>query len=178
MVFVISVGYASGDYLGWWDKLCSRDTVHSIWERFTRSQGWPNSIIFDDEPEFEVLLDFMKSRTSIDSVKNDTRTPSAIARLGGTMTPPMIGDVSENWPKFHYAIETSPLISLYDYQRSTAKRNNSADSARIQYVCTLGELQMWVEESRNKERFWIAVILANFLSLTIFFLTKRAKEEN
>ncbi|MCH7690911.1 MAG: hypothetical protein IIA17_07705 [candidate division Zixibacteria bacterium] len=155
----------------------NRNIVLSVWERFTRSQGWPNSIIFDDEPEFEVLLNFMKSRSSIDSVRNDTRIPSAVARLGGTITPPMIGDVSENWPKFHYAIETSPLIFLYDYQRSTAKRNDSADSARIQYVCTLGELQMWVEESRNKERFWIAAILVNFLSLTIFFLTNKSKEK-
>ena len=176
LVPVLSLAYACGDFYGWWDELRGRtDAIEGIHE-LSSPYGFPDIIIYNDESSFEDLFNFILQKTKnkrvIELYKGGT-VPTAIFRAGGTLQPD-IGKLPSNWPNPKFAPSSSPVAVAYGWNRS----ESSIDAKNVEPVGQLGNLNEWILESRNRERFIASSILIGLLSLAVVILDiSRAKDK-
>jgi hypothetical protein len=175
LVIVLALVYAGGDHFKLWDSLTGRTTILQAWDRLTFSRGGLKIVIFDDEPLFEELCDFIEDRSMNDSIRVRRQIgshPTAIARMGDTQTP-AIGDHRPGWPEFWQALQTSPVIFIYGHTRSQISSRAGFPGDQTYFACTLRDLRDWVNESRGREWFLVSTLLVGLLSLAVAILEKR-----
>jgi len=140
--------------------------------RLSSPKGFPEIIIFNDEREFSPLIKLIMSNTSNQQVKilyKNGKTPTAIVRLGGTLSPP--GAWAKKLPKVdfdpRFAPDTSPVIVFYNYTRKGPRDNIPEDERIAKSVCNLGNIRQWIDDSRNRERFLVSTLLIGLLSIVV-----------
>jgi hypothetical protein len=178
VVGVLSFAYAIADYFGVTDKLSGREVAFLGLTRLSSTKGFPEVIIFSDEKEFlpvlKFILDNTKDQQTLDLIKQG-KSPSAIVRLGGTISVPGAGDANVDYdPRF--VLDSSPIFVGYHYHRDGAEKGIPDEKRIGRPVGNLRELKMWIDNSKTRERFLVSSILIGILSLLVVGMEWRAKE--
>ncbi len=168
----LTIIFATFEYAGLSDKLSGRKLALDGFSRLSSPIGYPEIIIFNDEREFSPLIKLIMSNTSNQEVKNrykNGKIPTAIVRVGGTLSPP--GTLDKGFLKDgfdpRFAPDTSPVLVFYNYTRK-GPRSDVPESERIaKAVCNLGNIRQWIDNSRNRERFLVSTLLIGLLSIVV-----------
>jgi hypothetical protein len=167
------------DRYGWTDSLSGRASAQQGLERLSSTKGYPEIIIFDDEEEFSALWSLIERNTSDSEVVAATqqgKIPTAIVRLGGTLTAP-VGEMPPGGPEPRFVPDSSPILVFYNYERGRGPIRTVPESERVaRPVGNIGDLQSWIHESKEAERFLITVILIGFISVILAFFEWRETE--
>jgi hypothetical protein len=137
--------------------------------RLASPRNFPDIIIFNDETEFKYLFSFIISKTDNHEVIQLTRKgirPTAIVRVGGTLKPDVGDNLPDGWPNPKFAPDSSPVGLAYNYSRPPGAINRD----NLKSVGNLGDVRQWINDSRNRERFFVATILIGILSVIIVIL--------
>lgn len=165
IIAVIALLYGVLDYSGGTDHLRGRDASLAIWERLSTVPSGDSVIIFAEDEHFSKGIPFIIANTRNEAVR-EARTKgvkaTAIGRVGSIAHPPG----SETFPpqgivvRF-YASPSSPIFVGYNYTR------HDRDSGWAYWLGSLGEIPLWVEESRSQERFIVYTLLLGLLSVVV-----------
>jgi hypothetical protein len=172
LIPVLAVFYGVGDEYKWWDYLTGRTAVLEAVERFATAEATPGVIIFDDEPLFKPVERIIHKRASYPKLKEHYQkqeVPTVVCRLGQTMGA-YIGKRNPGWPDETFAPDSSVIAIAFDYSKAQYVADNSSHQAvqgEWEPACRLGDLKRWVDESRQRERFWVAIIATSLLSLIV-----------
>jgi|GEM_PF-3767545 len=180
LIPVLSLVYAFGAYCKWWDYLSGRTVAAHGLRKLASPSGYPETIIFDDEPEFKDLLNLILCNTDNHKAINLHRkgtSPSAIVRVGGTLRPEVGDKLPEGWPNPKFAPASSPVAFAYNYFRPGGR---SISKENIEPIANLGDLRQWINDSRNRERFIVSCVLIGLLSIVVVVLdvTRSRKEQS
>jgi len=159
-VFVplLTLIYGLGAYLGWWERISGRKKVVDALKRIESGKNYPVSFIYDDEPIFLPLHNFIAKRTINSDIRKDERQkiyPNCITRGGGgeVCTP-----MPEGWPEAVFVPRASPVLFLYNYSR-TGGSNGIA-----KWACRIDDIYQWLEARKNFENFIFTIVLINIVS--------------
>jgi hypothetical protein len=169
IVPILSIFYACGDYFAWWDNLSGRLIAVEGLKRLSSPKGFPEIIISDDEAIFRDLFKFIVQKTDNNKICERLRngkSPSAIVRIGGTLSPDVGSNLPPDWPNPKFAPASSPIAVVYNYRKPYGK----IESANIEAVGNLGNLRDWIADSRNSERFYVASLLLGLLSVVVIVM--------
>lgn len=161
LIPIIATSYGIGDYLSWWDDLRGRTAALAGIERLASGeQGLV--FIYADEKEFPALVNLINSRTENPDVRSGSnayqfRHPSAIARLE---EPLKLTPLPKNWPPSFYLPDATPVIYTYGVTREI--KSEEWISA---HVGTIGHVRRWINEERDRERFFVLTVLIGILSI-------------
>jgi len=173
---VLALLIGLSDYFGWTDCIFGRRTVRQGIERLSSTKGYPEIIIFDDEKEFLPLWKVIRSNTRDDitlSRYREGKIPTAIARLGGTLTAP-VGEMPKGGPDPRFVPDSSPIFVFYNYKRGVGANQSAPEDERIaRPIGNIGDLKSWVQGSKETERFIFSIVLIGLLSVTLAFLEWR-----
>jgi len=177
---IFTLIYGIGDYFEWWDGLTGRRVAQLGWERLATNEGFPKIIIFDDEHEFHPLLKVIRNRTKNKEINIRLRNsikPTSIARLGGTLQPDVGDKLPEGWSNPRFAPDSSPIVCFYNYSREASMKGRILTINDALPVGNLGDVRKWIEDSKNRERFLVTVILIGLLSIVVVIMdiTKASK---
>ena len=156
--------------IGVWDKLVGRDKALEGLKRLRSTAGYPVSFIYDKQQDikvFEALFQRMRKhceKLKIRDVLDDEIRPYLIATAGD---PIEIKGLPPDWSqeaRFSYP-DNQPVLMVFKTPENldgTDKQNNKGDK-----VCTLGELNTWLNEEKDRLDFYIGVILFGFASILL-----------
>ena len=142
--------------IGVWDKLVGRDKALEGLKRLRSTAGYPVSFIYDKQQDikvFEALFQRMRKhceKLKIRDVLDDKFRPYLIATAGD---PIEIKGLPPDWSleeRFFYP-DNQPVLIVFKTPENldgTDKQNNKGDK-----VCTLGELNTWLNEEKESTRF-------------------------
>ena len=88
LIPLVAIIYGLGDYLNWWDNLSGRTGAISGYNRLASNEGSPKILIYDNEPDFHRLYQFLKNRITAQefiSLDENNKRPNVIARAGGSL---------------------------------------------------------------------------------------------
>ncbi len=171
LIPILSLIYACGDYYSWWDNLRGRKTATEGVQRLSSPKGFPDIIIFDDEPIFEELLKLILHKTNNQKVINlfkDGTSPTIIVRIGGTLRPDVGDNLPPKWPNPKFAPDSSPVAVVYNYHSTAGTFPIHNDD--MEPIGNIGDLRDWIVDSRNGERFIVSSLLIGLLSVAIVVL--------
>lgn len=164
------------DYFGWTDYIFGRRAARQGIALLSSTKGYPEIIIFNDEKEFLPLWKVIRSNTRDDitlSMYRDGKIPTAIVRLGGTLTAP-VGEMPEGGPDPRFVPDSSPILVFYNYKRGIGPVQSVPKNERIaRPIGNIGDLKSWVQNSKETERFIFSILLIGLLSITLAFLEWR-----
>jgi len=164
------------DYFGWTDYLFGRSVARQGIARLSSTKGYPEIMIFNDEKEFLPLWKVIQTNTRNDitlSMYRDGKIPTAIVRLGGTLTAP-VGEMSEHGPDPRFVPDSSPILVFYGWKRGVGPDKSVPKNDRIGLaIGNIGDLKSWVQNSKETERFIFSILLIGLLSITLAFLEWR-----
>lgn len=156
--------------IGVWDKLVGRDKALEGLKRLRSTAGYPVNFIYDKQQDikvFEALFQRMRKHCKelkIRDVLDNEFRPYLIATAGD---PIEIKGVPPDWSpeaRFFYP-DNQPVLIVFTTPENldgTDKQNNKGDK-----VCTLGELNTWLSEEKDRLDFFIGVILFGFASILL-----------
>lgn len=164
------------DFFNWTDYIFGRKIARQGIARLSSTKGYPEIIIFNDEKEFLPLWKVIRSNTRDNitlSRYREGKLPTAIVRLGGTLTAPA-GEMPEDGPDPRFVPESSPIFVFYNYKRGVgADQSVPKDERTARPIGNIGDLKLWVQGSKETERFIFSIILIGLLSVTLAFLEWR-----
>jgi len=164
------------DHFGWTDYIFGRRAVRQGIERLSSTKGYPEIIIFNEEKEFLPLWKVIRSNTRDDitlSRYREGKIPTAIVRLGGTLTAP-VGEMPKDGPDPRFVPDSSPIFVFYNYKRGVGADQSAPEDERIaRPIGNIGDLKSWVQGSKETERFIFSIVLIGLLSVTLAFLEWR-----
>jgi len=164
------------DFFNWTDYIFGRKIARQGIARLSSTKGYPEIIIFNDEKEFLPLWKVIRSNTRDNitlSRYREGKLPTAIVRLGGTLTAPA-GEMPEDGPDPRFVPESSPIFVFYNYKRGVGADQSVPKDERIaRPIGNIGDLKLWVQGSKETERFIFSIILIGLLSVTLAFLEWR-----
>lgn len=170
LIPVLTIIYGLGDYFNWWDDLKGRTAAIQGWDRLIHGSGYPNSWIYHDEPEFRALEKIINPRTKnpkLQAIIKEGIHPSLITIDGGRTQK---ANIPEEWPFSTFTPDTALILYVYGITREGGE-------GKLTWGCSAGELMRWIDEHRNKERFYFSTILISILAIWIaIFSTKREKK--
>lgn len=173
--FALLIGLS--DYFGWTDYISGRRAAQQGITRLSSTKGYPKIIIFDDEKEFKPLWKIIRYNTRDDitlSKYRDGKIPTAIVRLGGTLTVPYVGEMPEDGPDPRFVPDSSPVLVFYNYKRGVEPDQSVPKDEKIaRPIGNIGDLKSWVQGSKETERFIFSIVLIGLLSVTLAFLEWR-----
>jgi hypothetical protein len=167
----LGIIYGYGDHVGWWDNLFGRRTALIALEKLSTAKGVPDILLYDDQAGFKPLWKFILRGSVNDYLRElakQGKQPNCIVRIGMIDEPAIGTALPPDTPVSGRAPETTPLLAVYGYARYPAKENES--SGKANYACTLGDLRKWIDDSRNRERFCVTVLLIGILSIVLIIL--------
>ena len=160
VVPILSILYATGEYLQWWEHLSGRYVAMKGIERLYSPENMPKILIFEDDPEFFPIYKLILSKTNKQVVAKNPGIPSAITRVGGPLRPQGWGaNLPTDYPNPDFIPNSSPVVLLFGYTRNDFPRVPKEVGARLVPVCQLQDLDNWVRESRDRQRFWMSTQL-------------------
>jgi hypothetical protein len=157
IVPILSILYGIADTFGWTDYLTGRTLATTGLYRLTHGNGYPETIIYHDEKEFRAMRYFIDRYTRHPQVaiNNKIQPPSLISVDGGLTRR---GQTPPEWPVNVDTPESAQIMYIYGQEKG--KGGGAAT-----WVGSILEMRQWIEESRNKERFWVAVVMISILSI-------------
>lgn len=168
-VLVMGLIFATGDYLGWWEKVSGRKSISQSMDRLKRATAWPEVIIYCDDFRFPALQKFISQRTSNRDIilrAKQGLIPNSIARMpDGNMNKYFDG----NWAKYFAQPQSSLLAYFYEFTMP----GRSIDSSKFRIACTVGDVDEWINKARNSERFYFSSLLLGLLSIFGLLLRSR-----
>jgi hypothetical protein len=173
-ILVLFIGVS--DYSGWTDRVSGRDMKKAGIERLSSTKGYPEIIIFDDEREFRPLWNLIRKNTSdpitLEKIR-EGKIPSAIVRLGGTLTAP-VGETIPEGIDPRYVPDSSPVLVFYNYKRGVGPDTSVPEDERIaRPIGNIGDLKSWLQKSKEAERFFFSIMLVGILSVSLAFIEWR-----
>jgi hypothetical protein len=164
------------DHFGWTDYIFGRRAARQGISRLSSTKGYPEIIIFNDEKEFLPLWKVIRSNTRDDIILSryrEGKIPTAIVRLGGTLTVP-VGEMPKGGPDPRFVPDSSPIFVWYNYKRGVGANQSVPEDERIaQPIGNIGNLKSWVQDSKETERFIFSIVLIRLLSVTLAFFEWR-----
>lgn len=168
---MLSLLYATGEYLQWWERLSGRYLALRGIERLYSSQNFPEILIFADDPEFRPIFKLIISKTNKPVTAQNSDMPSAITRVGGPLRPQGWGaNLPPDYPNPDFIPNSSPVVLLYGYDKKDYPRIPKEAGARLVPVCQLRDLDNWIRESRDEQQFWVSTLLIGILSVIVVIL--------
>lgn len=173
-ILVLFIGVS--DYSGWTDRVFGRDMAKAGIERLSSTKGYPEIIVFDDEREFRPLWNLIRKNTSdpitLEKIR-EGKIPSAIVRLGGTLTAP-VGEMIPEGIDPRYVPDSSPVLVFYNYKRGVGRDTSVPEDERIaRPIGNIGDLKSWLQKSKEAERFFFSIMLVGILSVSLAFIEWR-----
>lgn len=156
--------------LGVWDKLVGRDKALEGLKRLRSCAGYPVNCIYDNQQDikvFEELLHRMRKHCKepkIIGVLDSKLRPYLIATLGH---PIEIKGVPSDWAqeaRFFYP-DNQPVVMAFKVSGNSDVFDSQKDKG--DKVCTLGEMDNWLGEEKDRLDFIIGVILFGSASILI-----------
>lgn len=177
-VFALLVGLS--DYFGWTDRIFGRTIAIRGIERLSSTKGYPEIIVFDDEREFGLLWKLIRQNTPNETILSkyrEKKIPTAIVRLGGTLTVPFAG-MPKGGSDPRFVPDSSPILVFYNYKRGVGSNETVPEAERIALpVGSIGDLKSWVQKSKETERFILSILLVGMLSVSLSFLEWRESSQ-
>jgi hypothetical protein len=171
LIPVLTVFYGIGDEFKWWDNLRGRTAVLKAVERLS-SPTTPDVVIFDDDPPFKSVEKLIRRKAEYPKVlqryKNG-ESPNLVVRQGETLGA-NIGKRNPGWPDETFAPDSSIIVFAFHYSKAQYVADNLSHQTvqgEWEPACRLGDLKRWVDEGRQRERFWVAIIATSLLSLIV-----------
>ena len=156
--------------LGVWDKLVGRDKALEGLKRLRSTAGYPVSYIYNNQQDikvFEALFHRMRKHCKelkIRDVLDDKFSPYLIATAG---EPIEIKGVPLHWSqeaRFFYS-DNQPVLIVFKTLENLDGIDKQIDKG--DKACTLGELNTWLSEEKDRLDFFIGVILFKSASILI-----------
>lgn len=159
---LISITYACGDLYGWWDKISGRQDVIDGYNRLVSGKGYPEGWIFKDEKDFFPLYKFIIDNTKNEKVlalEDQGFEPSLITIDGGGVKKWI---APEDWPDPASTAPETQIILGYPLEPEKIREIKKAT-----WAGQIADLNSWIDNARNKERFWVATFLFTLLGITL-----------
>ena len=137
--------------------------------RLASPRNFPDIIIFNDETEFKNLFSLIIAKTAnfdVIQLAHKGILPTAIVRVGGTLKPDVGDSLPDGWPNPKFVPDSSPVGFAYNYSRPPGPIKGED----FKPIGNLGDVRHWINDSRNRERFFVATILIGILSIVIIIL--------
>lgn len=171
IVPILSLIYATGEHLQWWEHISGRYLAIKGIERLYSPENMPKILIFADDPEFRPLFNLIRLKTSKQIDVQNSNMPSAVTRVGGPLRPQgWETNLPTDYPNPDFIPNSSPVVFIYGYSRKDWPRTPKAVNARIVPVCQLQDLDNGIIESREFQRFWVSTLLIGILSVIVVIL--------
>jgi len=161
LIPLLSIIYGFGEIYHWWDILSGRQNILLCYERLSSGKGYPKSWIFEGENDFEDLKNYIQDRTKnsqIHQLKLQGKEPSLISVDGGGF---IKWSVPKDWPISTKVPPESQILFIY----GTFEKDKSMNHGKTTWVGSLNELNGWLNEDLEKQRFWVTIFLISILSL-------------
>lgn len=162
MISILTILFAIGERFSWWDYLTGREYAVEGLERLRSAEGYPKSWIYRDKKEDKKIFFSLERRinkyskeTKLRQIVKNNIHPTIIT-VGGN--PLIIYGLKPGMMNRVYS-SVHPVLYLYFPEKQREGKGKALQ------VCTLGELQRWLEQEKNALRFWVITIL--FGSLTV-----------
>ncbi|MBI1309999.1 hypothetical protein GC176_01740 [bacterium] len=173
---VIALLYAVGEHFGFWDRLTGLNLAREGLIRIRSAEGYPTSWIYSDSQDegcFKALESRISRRTKSQAIKNvlaDGYRPSLITAAG---TPIQIHGVPDIWPqelRWMY-LNSHPVLYYFGMSRQdTDAAEGNVQKGKAEFVCTIGELESWLDEERNQRKFWVGTLAISLFSIALLAL--------
>jgi hypothetical protein len=159
---VIAAGYKALDYWGVLDKYTGRTKAVKGLERLKSTAGFPVNTLFDDNEDrdvFDPLYTRIAQKTKSDKIKAallEGHRPSLIGTVG---QPIAIEGVPPDWgleERFFYS-QNHPVLFFFGVNRQGGQGKGDK-------VCTLAELDKWLDQEKKDREFWVGVVVVTLLS--------------
>lgn len=168
IVPILSILYATGEHLQWWEHISGRYLAQKGVQRLYSPENMPKILIFADDPEFRPLFKLILLNTSAQNDVQNLGAPSAVARVGGPLRPQGWGtNLPTDYPNPDFIPNSSPVVLLYGYSRKDFPRIPKDVGSRLVPVCQLQDLDNWINKSRETQRFWVSTLLIGILSVIV-----------
>jgi hypothetical protein len=160
----LTIAYSMLEYAGKLDDWTGRRSALSGLERLISASGSPISWIYDDEQDravFHALEKRISKRTTEAKVRRalaEGHRPGCIT-VGGL--PMALAGVPDDWPAARKRVYTPshPVLYLFDVDRSGGK-------GKGERVCSLGELERWLAEEKDRRAYYLGAVALGIISLT------------
>jgi hypothetical protein len=173
---VIALFYAVGEHLGLWDRLTGLSLAREALGRIRSPKGYPASWIYNDSQDercFKALERRISTRTASQAIKNVLAAghrPSLITAAG---SPIQIHGVPDVWPqelRWMY-LNSHPVLYYFGISRQDADAaEDNVQKGKAEFVCTIGELESWLDEERNQRKFWVGTLAISLFSIALLAL--------
>jgi hypothetical protein len=167
IVPLLSILYGLADIFGWTDYITGRAHATAGLQRLKHGNGYPETYIYHDEKEFCAMKRSIdrNTRNAQVAVNNKIQPPSLISVDGGLTRR---GPTPPEWPINVDTPESAQIMYIYGQERG--KGGGTAT-----WVGSILEMRQWIETSRNRERFWVMVVMISILSAWIGIIEARKK---
>ena len=173
---LLALSYGTGDHFRWWDDLRGRTSAVAGLNRLARGEGnerW----LYAHEPEFSALQRVINSRTENRNIARKVEAGVHFSAITRPATEVLKTGVPESWPNVNFVPETVPVMYV-DVLIRKEGMNLFPNPHRVdntEWVGSVGDVRRWIEDDRNRERFWVSTVLIGMLSIGLAIVggTKR-----
>ncbi|MFH0857444.1 MAG: hypothetical protein V1848_01720 [Candidatus Magasanikbacteria bacterium] len=158
----MSITYACGDLYGWWDRISGRQDIIDGYTRLISGEGYPGGWIYKDEKCFFHLYKFIIHNTEnkeVLALENLGIKPSLITIDGGGIKK---WSVPEDWPDSSSTAPEAQILLGYPQEPEKIR-----EIKKITWAGQVSDLNIWIDNARNKERFWVSIVLVTVLSIIL-----------
>ena len=165
IVPLLSILYGLADTFGWTDYFTGRALATAGLYRLKHGNGYPETYIYPAEKEFRAMRPFIdrNTRNPQVAINNKIQPPSVISVDGGLTRR---GPTPPEWPINVDTPESAQIMYIYGQERGKGRGTAT-------WVASILEMRQWIETSRNRERFWVTVVMISILSAWIGIIEAR-----
>jgi hypothetical protein len=73
----------------------------------------------------------------------------------------------KDWPDWTFVPDTVPVVYLF---RPKVEGKPLIVDEDAEWIGSLGDIRRWVEADRNRDNFWVSIVLIGLLSIAVVFL--------
>lgn len=152
------------EYLNVWNKITGRNKALSGIERLKSVSGFPQSFIYDEEPdkkEFEALYKRIKKNSKNEKIRSLIKEGNRPSLLTPAGSPIMFRGVPLEWEQKNKGFYSSnhSVLMIFGVTR------NGSDKGNAERCCTLGELEKWIDLEKKAWEFWLGVVVMSIFSI-------------
>jgi len=165
---ITAILYRWLEHVGVIDKVTGRSFAIDGLQRLKSPSGYPKSWINnqgDDQKIFAELEKRISKKTSMPKIQKaieEGLKPKLITTAG---SPIEISGVPSEWPqeeRFCY-LPNQPIMYVFDAPSSDTGEKGDK-------VCTLEELETWLQEEKDNRLFWLGVFALGLISIAFLML--------
>lgn len=164
----LAIIYRWLEHIGLIDKVTGRSLALDGLKRLKSTSGFPKSWIYnkgDDKSIFTQLEKRISKKTSISKIQQVIKEGHKPKFMSTAGSPIEIIGVPTEWPqeeRFSY-LPNQPILYVFDAPGT--KTGEKGDK-----VCTLEELETWLQDEKDSRLFWLGVIALGVVSIALLVL--------